>query len=335
MVEVSADALLTVINDILDFSKIEAGKLELDAVAFDLRDAVGDTVRAARAARAHRRGWSWPATSPPTCPSALVGDPGRLRQVIVNLVGNAIKFTERGRGGGRESRSHEPGARTATSCLHVRRHATPASASRADKQRGDLRAVRAGRRLDHAQVRRHRPGAGDLGAAGRADGRPDRGGERAGPRQHVPLHRAASHRPARRRPTAGAGRAPSRWPACRVLVVDDNATNRRILEEMLRQLGHAADRGRRRARGARGAATGAAAPATPFALVLLDAMMPEMDGFDVAEQIRRDPALGAGDLDRDARRRPPARGRRRCRELGIAAVSDQAGQAVRPARRDA
>ena len=93
----SAETLLALINDILDFSKIEAGKLELERV--DVRRCatrVEDTVAAAGARAPSRRGSSWPATSSPDVPDALVGDPGRLRQIVVNLVGNAIKFTERG-----------------------------------------------------------------------------------------------------------------------------------------------------------------------------------------------------------------------------------------------
>ena len=95
-VKESAEALLTIINDILDFSKIEAGRLTLDHVPFDLRDTVEDARQAAGAAGRTTRGWSWPATSAPDVPDALVGDPGRLRQILVNLVGNAIKFTDDG-----------------------------------------------------------------------------------------------------------------------------------------------------------------------------------------------------------------------------------------------
>src|SRR5262249_41177979 len=91
----AADKLLGIINDLLDFSKIEAGKLELNLEDFSLRSAGGSTLRAL-AARAHRKGLEVVCNGLPAGPDALVGDAGRLRQVLLNLVGNAIKFTERG-----------------------------------------------------------------------------------------------------------------------------------------------------------------------------------------------------------------------------------------------
>ncbi len=91
----SAEALLALVNDILDFSKIEARKLALDHAPFPLRDTVEDAVRLL-APRAHHKGLELACRIPPDIPDALVGDPGRLRQVVINLVGNAIKFTERG-----------------------------------------------------------------------------------------------------------------------------------------------------------------------------------------------------------------------------------------------
>src|SRR5207248_3891223 len=90
-----ADNLLAIINDLLDFSTIQAGKLELDPADFSLRAAVGDTLRAL-AVRAHRKGLELASHIQPEVPDALVGDAGRLRQVLLNLVGNAIKFTEEG-----------------------------------------------------------------------------------------------------------------------------------------------------------------------------------------------------------------------------------------------
>ena len=94
-IRISADALLDVINDILDFSKIEAGKLELEATEFSPRDVI-DHVTALLAGRAHEHGVELICDVDDAVPVAAVGDPGRLRQVLTNLVGNAVKFTEAG-----------------------------------------------------------------------------------------------------------------------------------------------------------------------------------------------------------------------------------------------
>jgi signal transduction histidine kinase/CheY-like chemotaxis protein/sensor domain CHASE-containing protein len=90
-----ADALLRVINDILDFSKIEAGRMELDQSPFDLRRCVGDAI-GLLAVRAHRKGLDLAWDVPATAPATVIGDAVRLRQILINLVGNAVKFTERG-----------------------------------------------------------------------------------------------------------------------------------------------------------------------------------------------------------------------------------------------
>src|SRR5258708_9839526 len=95
MVKSSDESLLTIINDILDFSKIEAGKFELDAIRFKLRDSLADTARIL-ALRAHQKELELAVHVPPDVPDAVIGDPGRLRQIILNLLGNAIKFTDRG-----------------------------------------------------------------------------------------------------------------------------------------------------------------------------------------------------------------------------------------------
>src|SRR5215813_14325972 len=94
-VKSAADNLLGILNDLLDFAKIEAGRLDLDLGDFSLRAAVGDTLRAL-AARAHRKGLELVCNVQPDVPDALIGDAGRLRQALLNLVGNAIKFTEQG-----------------------------------------------------------------------------------------------------------------------------------------------------------------------------------------------------------------------------------------------
>ena len=95
MVKSSADGLLVVINDILDFSKIEAGKLDLESIPFEIRIALVDTLKAL-ALRAHKKGIELTVDIPAAVPENVIGDPTRLRQVLVNLVGNSIKFTEKG-----------------------------------------------------------------------------------------------------------------------------------------------------------------------------------------------------------------------------------------------
>src|SRR5262245_37218293 len=95
IVKNSANALLTLLNDVLDTSKIEAGKLDLEEIPFRLRDTLGDSLRTL-ASRAAEKGLELAVRIPPNVPDHLRGDPGRLRQIVVNLVGNAIKFTESG-----------------------------------------------------------------------------------------------------------------------------------------------------------------------------------------------------------------------------------------------
>ena len=95
MVQESGDSLLTLINDILDFSKIEAGKLDLEETVFGLRERVGDIMKSI-ALRAHDKGLELAWRIHPDVPDVLLGDPARLGQIIINLAGNAIKFTEQG-----------------------------------------------------------------------------------------------------------------------------------------------------------------------------------------------------------------------------------------------
>ena len=157
------------INEILDYSKIEAGKFSLDPVDFDLRDCVGDTLKLL-AVRAHDKGLELACDlQPRTLPGTFsIGDPGRTsRQILVNLIGNAIKFTSQG----------EVLIRVAVEdalpdqvCLHARRdgygHRHPVR-----QATSDLRSLRPGGRLDHAEIRRHGPGTDDFLAAGGTHGR--------------------------------------------------------------------------------------------------------------------------------------------------------------------
>src|SRR5208283_4629225 len=95
MLQSSTDALLTLVNDILDFSKIEAHKVSLDAIEFKLAESLGDTLKSL-AIRASQKRLELACALSSQVPDYLIGDPGRLRQIILNLVGNAIKFTEKG-----------------------------------------------------------------------------------------------------------------------------------------------------------------------------------------------------------------------------------------------
>jgi PAS domain S-box-containing protein len=116
MVKSSADSLLELINTILDFSKIEAGKLELESIEFNLRDTLEPTLKTL-VLRAHEKSLELNYQVRPEVPETLVGDPGVLRQIVVNLVGNAIKFTEHGEVNVRVERESEEEGRA---CLHFR-----------------------------------------------------------------------------------------------------------------------------------------------------------------------------------------------------------------------
>ncbi len=230
----SGDALLTIINDILDFSKIEAGRMDIEAQPFDLRDCVESALDLVSARAAEKR-LDLAYVFEGDVPQAIVGDVTRLRQILLNLLSNAVKFTEAG-----EvvlNVSVNPGTRAATA-RHGRARAGGAAVRgarhrhrpHAGRDRQAVPVLQPGRCVDDPQVRRHRPRPRHQQAAGRADGRSMSAREPGtGPRVDVPLHHSrAAGRPARHRPADFVG-PQLRSPAQRVLVVDDNATNRRVL----------------------------------------------------------------------------------------------------------
>ncbi len=305
----SADTLLSVINDILDFSKIEAGRLDLDSTGFELRTEVDNALRTV-ALRAHQKGIELVCDVRPDVPEAVVGDPVRLRQVLVNLVGNAIKFTERGE---IVVRVDEEDREAGTASLHV---------SVADTGIGiapeKLRTIfEAFTQADNSTTRRY--GGTGLGLTickrlvemmgGRLWVESQAG---RGTTFHFTLQLGLQ--------TAGAPPEPIERGSLqdlRAMVVDDNATNRRILAEQLAALGMAVTV----VDGAQSALTElwrAKAENTPFALIVVDYHMPEMDGLQLAERMRDMPGvtgstimmLTSGGQSGDAAR---------SRELGMAA----------------
>jgi PAS domain S-box-containing protein len=348
MVKASADGLLTVINDILDFSKIEAGKLHLEPAPFALRDSLDDTVRTL-GLRAQQKGLELACHIAPDVSDGLVGDLGRLRQVIVNLVGNAIKFTAQGEvvvtvraTADREQRTEdrrqspentaegEPGSSSVlcplSSVLLLFEVTDTGIGIPADKQRiifepfeqvegGDNRrfggtglglaissqlvALMGG----HLQVESPAPRVADS----RSESEAPRG---PGSRFYFTARFGRTAEPVAPLPAD-----PGDVRGMPVLIVDDNATHRGILVEMLaswrmkpmavssapaalEELRRAADSGE------------------PYPVVLVDSQMPDVDGFALAEQIRANPELvGASIMMLVSADRQGSM--QRCREAGI------------------
>ena len=310
IVKTSADALLSLLNDILDFSKIEAGKLDLEFIDFSLRDVVDTTVEAL-ALRAYEKGLELISHIKPDVPDALIGDSGRLRQILMNLGGNAVKFTSEGEIVVRVETESETDQEVALHCSvadtgigiphdkqdRIFESFTQADGSTTRQHSGTGLGLTISRQL--VEMMRGRiwlesePGIGSTFHFTARFGLQREPAAKAFPLEPADMH------------------------GLPVLVVDDNVTNRRVLEEMLTNWGMrptAVDSGQaaltvmKQARNA----------GEPFFLVLLDAHMPGMDGFAVAEQIRRDAELA--DTKLMLLTSISQRGdTRRWRELGIAA----------------
>jgi len=310
LVRLSAESLLTVINDVLDFSRIEAGKLDLEAIPFDLRESLGETMKAL-SFRAHQKGLELIYDVQPDVPESLLGDPSRIRQVIVNLVGNSTKFTESGEVFVSVERGVETGQ---TVELHFAIKDTGVGIP-ADKQQKIFEAFS---QADGSMARKY--GGTGLGLAictklvemmrGRIWVESEMG---KGSTFHFTACLGIQDKPSPR----SASLPPEQLCDLHALIVDDNFTNRRVLHGMLTRWGMrptAVESGRT----ALQALEIAKSTGHPFPLILLDGQMPEMDGFALAEQIQKDPGLitvtimmltSAGHLGDAAR----------CRELGISA----------------
>jgi len=309
MVQTSAYNLLTVVNDILDFSKIEAGKLELEGIEFKLRCSLEPTVKTL-AVRAHQQGLELTYRVDREVPESVVGDPGRLRQVLINLLGNALKFTEKGEV---NVRVEQERAERDCAYLHFSVQDTGIGIS-PQKQAFIFESFTQG----DCSTGRHYGGTG-LGLT-----ISKRLVEMMGGRIWVEstLGQGSTFHFTVRLGVAESVEAagpvlPSRLADLRVLAVDDNATNRRILEEMLWgwRMKPALAEGAQAAlaRLEQGLKTG-----KPFSLVLTDVNMPGMDGFGLVEEIRKHSGLSDTTIVMltSAGQRGDAA---RCRELGVSA----------------
>jgi two-component system sensor histidine kinase/response regulator len=324
MVKSSADSLLQIINDILDFSKIEARKLHLDQCPFALRDSLSAAMKAL-GLRANAKGLELICDVDADVPDQLIGDPLRIRQIVTNLVGNAIKFTERGEvamrveitGRGEAASSdnstidsfaaHLPGV-----VLHFQITDTGIGIP-PDKQKIIFEEFS---QVDNSTARKF--GGTGLGLAitsqlvalmgGRLWVESELG---VGSTFHfsVCLEECSEVSPALPPSSVDLAQLP-------VLVVDDNATNRKMLKHVLTNW-------RMRPTSASTASSAlatmkrASSEGVPFPLVLIDACMPDLDGFAMAEQVKGDPELASAtimmlssaDSNGDSTR---------CRELGVA-----------------
>ncbi|MGP0070661.1 MAG: response regulator [Bryobacteraceae bacterium] len=277
IVQSSAHSLLNIINDILDFSKLEARKVTLDRVEFELESLIGDTVKAL-ALPAHEKGLELTYQVQHDVPRLLVGDPNSLRQILVNLIGNGIKFTDQGEvtvvvrleaTGEEEAVVHFVVADTGVGIP-------------ANKQASIFDAFV---QVDGSSTRRH--GGTGLGLAICNSLVKLMGGRiwvRSEPGKGSLFHFTARFGQAARASARAAQLAPPDLRGIPVLVVDDNATNRKILVETFRRWGiNAVD-----------ASSGAQAlnfvreadrEGRPFKLILVDFQMPGMDGLELVRRM--------------------------------------------------
>ena len=315
-IESSAESLLTLINDILDFSKIEAKKLDLDPVDFELRERIGETL-STLAARAHHKGLELAFDVDPEVPELLVGDVHRLRQILVNLIGNAIKFTERGEIVIRIELAGQEEQR-----VRLRFSVKDTGIGLPEEKLESI--FQPFEQADVSTTRKY--GGTGLGLAICVRLVELMGGEMQVESQlgvGTTFSFTAELQIGKQPMAKHVASPPKSLRGLRVLVVDDNETNRRILDKMLENWGmesllaDSAEEGLRILQ--------ESLDDRPVGLVLSDVNMPEMDGFMLAEQVKGRESLRNLPiiLLTSANRSGDSA---RCRKLGIAA------HLIKPAR---
>jgi PAS domain S-box-containing protein len=309
LVKTSADSLLTIINDILDFSKVESGLLDLDSVPFNLRDSLEETVRHF-AQRAEEKGLELICEVEASVPEMVSGDPTRLRQVIVNLLGNAVKFTERG-----EVVLHVSVDSTQGEGVTLHFAVSDTGIGIPPEKQGMI--FDAFTQVDSSATRKYGGTGLGLSISSRLvqmmQGRiwvESQVGQGSTFHFTVPFSRAAAPAPAAAHETTSLVNR-------RALLIDDNAISRRSLVGLLEQLGMkvvAVESGGRALNYLRQARDSG----EPVDLIVADAHMPGMNGFEFVEDLRRSPELSHSPvimLTSAGQRGDAAR----CRELGVAA----------------
>jgi signal transduction histidine kinase/DNA-binding response OmpR family regulator/HPt (histidine-containing phosphotransfer) domain-containing protein len=306
----SGDSLLAVINDILDFSKIESGKLELDPIEFNLQDSIADTMRVL-ALRAHQKGLELAYQVAPEIPAYVVGDPGRLRQILVNLTGNAIKFTQQGE----VVVQVQLASQTDHELTLLFSVADTGIGVPAEKHSLIFEAFA---QADGTTTRNY--GGTGLGLAISSQLAGLMGGRiwvESTVGKGSTFHFTVQFGIADRQHASDIQTFQAELLHLPVLLVDDNSTNRRILTDLTKGWGMkplAVESGP----AALEAMKQAEFEARGFKLAILDGSMPGMDGFELAERIRKDPSM-TGAMIMMLTSAGHSGDAARCRELGIVA----------------
>jgi two-component system sensor histidine kinase/response regulator len=309
LVKSSSEALLSVINDILDFSKVEAGKLELETIEFNTAGCVGEIMKT-MALRAHEKNLELAYDVSADVPSHLKGDPGRLRQILTNLVGNAIKFTDKGQVLV-EIESYPKGDARAE--LHFKVSDTGVGIP--DDKREVI--FQAFAQADNSVTRKY--GGTGLGLAITSRLVEMMGGKvwvESEIGKGSTFHFTAQFGVVETK-VVELSALPQELKDVKVLVVDDNETNRRILHGMALQWRM---RPTDAASGpeALAALKAAQVRGEPFRVILTDGRMPGMDGFEFVTAVQRDSTIAGSDILMLTSAGLPGEGAR-CRDLGIAA----------------